>query len=170
MRARRAFQIQLPFCSRRSVRVRLAVGQLPRAVLASVLSTSSGIVLLNPASQVVGMPDVESTCFDAPQDINIIHQFDIPMPAEARHRRIKWLIPELATFPKGRSSQAELLPERINYRVYYIGLLVASYNKFTGSISIATFTAGRIGRSARRAAKSLCMVAGLGAWMMICIL
>ena len=46
----------------------------------------------------------------------------------------------------------------------------SSHNKFTGSISMATLTAGRIGRSARRPANNLCMVAACGAWTMICIL
>jgi hypothetical protein len=55
------------------------ISQSPRSVLLGVFSSSPGIMFCEPASQVVGMSDVESGCLEALKDIDVIHN---PAPSK----------------------------------------------------------------------------------------
>ena len=83
IRARRAFKMPLPPRGRRSVQVMFAVDQLPWTVLPSVLAASAGIMLLQPTSQIIGMPDVKSARLDALQNVDAIHRCDFPRAAKS---------------------------------------------------------------------------------------
>jgi hypothetical protein len=75
LRTPRALKVHLSLCSGRPVRVRFVVKQSPRCVLSGVFSTSPGIMFFEPASEVIGMPDIESACLQALKDIDVIHNF-----------------------------------------------------------------------------------------------
>jgi len=47
-------------------------------------------------------------------------------------------------------------------KIYHILCQIATYNKFTGSTSMAILTAGRMGGWARKAVKSSCIIAAPG--------
>jgi hypothetical protein len=63
--------------SRRPIWIRFVINQSPGTVLLSVFSSSSGIMFFDPASQVVGMPDVEFVCLKTLKYIHVIHEYTL---------------------------------------------------------------------------------------------
>ena len=51
------------------------ISQSPRPVLVGVFSASPGVMFFEPASQIIGMPDIEPACLHTLKDIDAIHNF-----------------------------------------------------------------------------------------------
>ena len=77
-----ALEVPFPLCCRSPFRMRRSVNQRPRTILSSVPSTPSGIMLLEPLSQVIGVPNIEFLCLKTFKYINVIHQNNL----------CKWLV------------------------------------------------------------------------------
>ena len=59
--------------------MRFTINQFPGPIMSSVFSSPSGIMLFDPASQVISVSNIKSGCLKAFKYINVIHKLD-PKP------------------------------------------------------------------------------------------